>query len=529
MAANRIAILFAFGVFLLNLLLGSWDAPATGDGYEEIRLFREETRPRPQHLLLTPTWRTVHRAVSAVSPDATPLRTIVIANAACSAIALGLALRIGTLLGIPAGALVGALGVLAVSWAWWMHSRDPETTMLAHALLVAGAFVLMRGRMLRNHARLLCIALFTLAAAMAANVMATMPMLVLLERWRAARPRHHPRTLLFALALVLPFFAIALAQHTSHREEIRQPYSAWIVHHSSEEMMGAIPRGVTAAGLLRAGSGFLRTFFPLEGGVPAAAKLLLTGREGGRVTSASIAAFAIAAVSALVVLMLFARAAAAAPEHRSAFQAFGVGFLGTAIGSWIWLGSDPQFWLPILPFVFIGAAAGWKTLSFQGRRWTAGIAAAAFVFFFVVNAPWPTPSLLRRDGGPSWRAAGQFCKSAHPGDLLVVQDTRWSFYAFARCPELRVVRLLYGSPATGDALLGELESAIDETLDSGRRVWVEDLCDEPDLEHLGFWENMALVKKLPREEICARLGGRYTMVELLDRGELRLYEMKRRT
>ena len=77
--------------------------------------------------------------------------------------------------------------------------------------------------------------------------------------------------------------------------------------------------------------------------------------------------------------------------------------------------------------------------------------------------------------------------------------------------------------------MAELESAIEETLDSGRRVWVEDLCSKPGLEHLGFWENIALVKKLPREEICARLGSRYTMVELLDRGELRLYEMKRRT
>src|SRR5688572_6753927 len=115
MAANRIAIVFAFGVFLLNLLLGSWDAAATGDGYEEIRLLREQQTPRPQHLLLTPTWRGLHEAMSTAVPGMTPLRTIVIANAACGAIALGLALAIATSLGIGAAAAASALAVLAVS------------------------------------------------------------------------------------------------------------------------------------------------------------------------------------------------------------------------------------------------------------------------------------------------------------------------------------------------------------------------------------------------------------------------------
>src|SRR4030095_86865 len=95
MAANRIAIAFTFGVFLLNLLLGSWEAPATGDGYEEIRLVRGERLPRPQHLLLTPTWRVLQQAVTQLAPGTTPLRTIVVTNAACGAIALGLAVSIG--------------------------------------------------------------------------------------------------------------------------------------------------------------------------------------------------------------------------------------------------------------------------------------------------------------------------------------------------------------------------------------------------------------------------------------------------
>jgi len=66
-------------------------------------------------------------------------------------------------------------------------------------------------------------------------------------------------------------------------------------------------------------------------------------------------------------------------------------------------------------------------------------------------------------------------------------------------------------------------------LAGGRRVVVEDLCADPGLEHLGFWENMALVKKVPREEICARLAARYRIEELEERGQFRLVELKPRS
>ena len=61
------------------------------------------------------------------------------------------------------------------------------------------------------------------------------------------------------------------------------------------------------------------------------------------------------------------------------------------------------------------------------------------------------------------------------------------------------------------------------------RVVVEDLCADPELEHLGFWENMALVKKVPREQICDRLGERYKMVEISRERKPRLLELKRRS
>ena len=529
MAANRIAIVFAFGVFLLNLLLGSWDAAATGDGYEEIRLLREQQTPRPQHLLLTPTWRGLHEAMSTAVPAMTPLRTIVIANAACGAIALGLALAIATSLGIGAAAAASALAVLAVSWAWWTHSRDPETTMLSHALLVASVFVLVRGRTWSNRARVLSVTLFTLAATMAANVLTTMPMLVLLERWKSARPWNDLRTILFAVALVLPFLGVAAWQYATHGEQIGAPFSAWIRHHSSEEMMGAIPKGASAVGVLRAGSGLLRTFLPLQGGVPATAKLLLTGRQTENLDGAAIAEFAITAASALLLFVLFARAVIAANQHRPVVQAFAAGFLGTALGCWIWLGSDPQFWLPIFPFVFIGAAAGWKALRGTASRLTAAAAMAALLFFLLANSSWPTPSIVRRQGGPIWREAGEFCKTSNPGDLLILQDTIWSFYALERCRGMRGYRLLYETSAAGDDLMAELETAIDATHDSGGRVMVEDLCAATELEHLGFWENMALVKRAPREQICARLGERYKMVEISRERKPRLLELKRRS
>jgi MFS family permease len=528
MAANRIAIAFTFGVFLLNLLLGSWEAPATGDGYEEIRLVREGRLPRPQHLLLTPAWRALHQAVTQLAPGTTPLRTIVVANAACGAIALGLAFSIGASLGIGARALATALGGLAVSSAWWMHARDPETTMLSHALLVASVWALMQGRVLRNRGRMAAVALFTLAVSMAANLLTTMPMLVLLERWRSARPWHHPRTILFALALVLPFFGLATWCYAAHREEIAAPFFVWLTHHSSEQMMGAISKGTTPAAALRAGSGLLRTFLPLEGGVPAAAKLVLTGRSVQGLHADQITVFAIAAAMTAFVLVLFVRAALKA-AHRSVFQAFAAGFLGTAGGCWIWLGSDPQFWVPILPFAFLGAAAGWKTLQSRTSYWMAAAALASLGLLFLANVTWPTPSLVHRQGGPPWWSAGEFCKTSTPGDLLVAQDSRWSFYVAERCAGLRTYRLLYESDATGNGLMTELEETIDATLAAGRRVVVEDLCADPGLEHLGFWENMALVKEVPREEICARLSDRYRIEELEERGQLRLLELKQRS
>jgi len=513
MAANRIAIAFTLGVFLLNLLLGSWEAPATGDGYEEIRRLREEGAPRPQHLLLTEAWRALHRAALALEPGTPPLRTLVIVNAASGAAALGLALRMGIALGVGVRAMAVAAAALAVSWAWWLHSRDPESAMLAEALLVASAFLLVRGRVLRNRARALCAMLFTLACAMAANVLTMLPMLVLLERWRSGRRWHHPRTLLFAAALVLPFFAVAWWQYGSHRQEIGVPFRAWLTHHSSESTMGAIERGPTIAAMLRAASGLLRCFLPLEGGVPAAIKLQLTGRELAEISATSMATFCVAAAATLLLVLLFARAVLRAPWNRAAYQAFTAGFAGTALGCWIWLGSDPQFWLPMLPFLFVGAAAGWKSLEAFPSRMVAWSAAATFACLFILNARWPTPSMVDREGGPAWRAAGKFCEAVQPGDLLVAKDSPWLFHVRERCEGVHSYPLLYGSHS-GHALLLDLQSSIDSALVSGSRVLVEDFCSTPHLVDLGFWENMAVAKGISREELCVQLADRYRLEPL---------------
>jgi len=487
-------------------------APALLDGYSELAHGLAAPAARPNHLLLTPLW---HALAAFGGGAAAFFHAAVASDVVAGAIALAawhfVARRNGT------GAVTALLGALALgtSHAWWSHARDVESAMVAHAFFLA-AFVPAalgpaRSGSVRIARGIAAGVLFALAVLFALNLVVFAPAwLLALRRPRgtgAPADRGNARIAgAVALGIGLPAFLVA---HAS------SPGAGSFVHgltsHSTAHLMGAVRPGASLESTARALAGAVRFFLPLDGGVPSAVKRLLVGEPALAVSPRAAAEFALASGLLLAGVLLVVRRPAGARAPRPLDHA---ALVTLAIGTLVnvaWLGSDPQFWLPVLPVV------AWYALRDRdpfARGSARRLAAAAVLVLAALNFAWPSPTRVAPAGGGEWKSARAFAAERTRPTLLLGAETPWSFFAAA--PPSRIVRRswLYapdGAPRTGAAgLFAEVDSA----LAAGSDVLVEDLEGPDDLRRQGMWENVGIALGVTRSDLARAFATRYSRVDL---------------
>jgi hypothetical protein len=113
--------------------------PATGDGYSELQLALHPPQSRPNHLLLTPFFLSVHGLLSTVGIAISLTRAMVITNLVSGALGVAVWALMARVVGLRrVTVLLGGL-VMIVSWVWWLHSREVESAMTSQLFFMLSA------------------------------------------------------------------------------------------------------------------------------------------------------------------------------------------------------------------------------------------------------------------------------------------------------------------------------------------------------------------------------------------------------
>jgi len=309
-------------------------------------------------------------------------------------------------------------------------------------------------------------------------------------------------TAVAVLAIVgaAPFVAVAAG------EGVRTAggFAAWLGGHPDAAGLERTPGPFT---MMRAATGVARLVFPESGG-ETAVKAALTGAA----VELRGDAWWTLARNLVALAALAGGAAIGAWRGRRGREVHLIllAVLPTALFDLVWLGSDPQFWLPVYPFLLALVA---RALPCSGGRLAHVAAGAALVALYVTNVTAGAPTPLSPRGDARWRAAAEM-QTSLGGDALVVipmrSRTPLEFVPHFR-RDVELLDLSYSAPAglRGEDFVRWLDDRIDAARHIGRRVYVEGIEDPLPPELLGSWGFVARARGVTREELRERWQGRY--------------------
>lgn len=478
----------------------------THDAADELQFLMEgEPTYRANHLLLTPVYKLAYWATApALPPFIGPQLVNVLAGLLVVAAVFTMARHITNSHGW-AGVLAGFVGVSHL----WVHGSTMETGAIATALLSAAVLIAWRSHdSPRVGATFTCWALACLSVLFAFNHVLLLPIFLialLTSVWpdRGALVKH----LLAAgcttvLVVLVPLTFAGFASGATNVPEVL----TWLQSHPDQTRLSDVGFGMT--GLLRSFSGFVRLWFATHSG-PTLLKAKMQGIELQDVTPLTWLSLIVGLAVAWGILGLcmasLRKRGSRDPWPWLSATAIGVILL---FGS-IWLGSDPQFWLPALPFVALMMAVGIqayreRNTTFQKFGPMAGAVLCAVAAW--VNAPRETPSTLFPKGGSAFQAAEQLAKSLRPADLVLTPGAGWAIYVRHYASEVNVVNLSYADFLGRDGeFLEKLVEMVKEASRTGGRVYFDGLQGPLLSSQIGYWNMVANARGVGREQLGAFL------------------------
>ncbi len=278
---------------------------------------------------------------------------------------------------------------------------------------------------------------------------------------------------------------------------------------------------LSAANALRAASGLVNAMIG-DTPITTAVKQAIQGEERIPIATRDGLRFGLGLLLALaLVIPLILPPGGGHPHARRVWLAAWVALVPIAAFNVLWLGSDPQFWLPALPF--LGALAAVRAASSPRAAVAATLAAA---LLFAVNIPRAVPTRLDPKGGKEWKQAAAFARFATTGDLLI-HNNGWGRYldAFGK---YEVVNLVYSLPLGRERYQEQLFSTIDRHLNTGGQVFALEVFGPLSSHSIGGWEEIATISGRGREDWLAVLGARYDARPVGSHAYGDLFEIERR-
>jgi hypothetical protein len=300
-----------------------------------------------------------------------------------------------------------------------------------------------------------------------------------------------------AMGLALTVYAVAYSTASEADGAL-----AWIAGHPSGSRLAGIGRA-TPENALRAASGLVNTLVGHTASTTAA-KLHLRGGGSVTVPVADAVTFAAGALLAAgLIIAVFVRVPGRVPLAWRAATALAVVLV--AAFNLLWLGSDPQFWLPALPFLLgyaaLVATSATRAVSVGYRALLSG---AALLLLFV-NFALPVPTFADRDGGVDWQAAQALAASTGPRDVLL-HAGGWGSYVEAIGSQ-RTTSLVYGVPGHGDDYVAHVRNQVIEAAMRGGRVYALEVFETTSPGAIGEWEKIYVEQGVTQAKVVSALRG----------------------
>jgi hypothetical protein len=470
----------------------SWDFDE-GDGLGEITLAQGGWTFRSYHLFHTALNKLVLLGLATLGLRVDATAAIHALNIGLGAVTVSLVFLVLALLGVRRTSAAFAAAVFALSQAPWFHSVTGETGITPMPFVLAAFMLVMpinRPGLWACYGRALAAAaLLSASVWLSLNLVVLLPALAILI-WRLGMmggPGSVSLSLVTLVGLLVfgcgPFVMVSLAEGRASVGE----FAHWLFYKPDTELLGELLGGFMRVPRTLVGIG--RLLFPMSDG-ETWLKALLQSRSVQHELSDYVT-LARNLAGALILVGL-ATVGAWRRWSETAGWVIAAAVVVTAVFCLLWLGSDPQFWLPAYPFLLAGAAFGVGAFGERrrARRVRTWLALAVCAILFMSNYAMLAPSLLSPHGSPEWIEVSRAAAVMSPGDVIIGPGASHFTSIAMHHKGVQYVTVVYQFPHSlrGEAFLARVGQLIESRLAENRHVFVHGLGDPIPVHLLGNWD-----------------------------------------
>lgn len=479
-----------------------------GDPFDELDLVASgEPALRSYHLLTTVLYRIAAFLLSWL-PGSRMLHLEVFMITVAVFAALGI-YKIARQFGSDSSSAAVVTGLFVVADAFWFHGSSIETGMPALAALIWSTHFAWKAGLQSaeapqengshlGDARRLSVTLFSFSVLLHLQAIVLLPALLLL--WLPAKKGRDIRTSFLKISMltggmiggVYLIAAVGVLGLQTPTEAVR-----WFITHGSRNTLAHLQPGLLS--IPRALSGLLRLFTDFGGGGTALRGMLSGENLATLDWNEGVELFVALLTTAILAWWIWR--GRKLPHRGGLSAASAIGAL--LVFNCLWLGSDPQFWLNLIPFSVPMIALGLRSSRYPLRSKT--IAAAMLLILLVVNLKGREPSVMFPDGDLAHRQAMQW-GSRFPQSVILTPGSRWTSSLIAMRANVEVHRFV--NFKQNPQFFTVLDSIASHAFLEGKLVFIEGLDDIPP-EMVGLWETIGSVYGVSPSDVYSHLAMRY--------------------
>ena len=313
----------------------------------------------------------------------------------------------------------GIIGIYLLANAVWFHAVTVETGGIPLALLSWSLYWLLRSNLPSRTELAISFGFISISVLFNLQQAIFIPLFFL---YAILRLRTSPglmkslATIIISVLLtgVLPYLLIAYGHYgfSSVGE-----FVAWVTYHQNAEAIGKM-QGFNIESITRSLAGFFGLVINPQG----ASSWLKFRMRGNSEVGMNYLFILRLLLPGLILALLGVGVFRASSGNRHLVLLSLAAVLVTFLFGFLWLGSDPQFWLPIWPLLLVPAAIGFSE---QVRRRTGfqkiavGVIAILLPLLAVLNIPRTSPSLMFPDGDSEFQSAQEFAEMVQKKDMVI--------------------------------------------------------------------------------------------------------------
>ena len=489
----------------------------SGDAASEIATAMSQSSEwRASHLLTTPLYRAILHFRNDVVPMVPGFIIIQLANIIMALFSIFLFHEIavtcfhehpnGKTFAFWLSMILGSCNVM------WVHSTTAETGIHPQLFLMVAFFLLFRylnSNQTKVSSAILAILSLSISVLFALYIIVLIPVF-LVTIVMATSKEDKKRVLVSvlitaALGCCLPFVLAALLQGV----DSTAGFLGWMTFHSETVRLGS-KSILSVENVLRPLAGITSAFVNTGNGLTII-KLILRKEAVYGVTIMEYVRLFLGVVMSALVFLLILRSLRA--KEYFSVKLFSLAALAMAfLGNLYWLGSDPQFWLPVLPLFLILMAIGAPAGKPSPSRFTVLSVAGPLIAgaLVTVNIPTVSPSVILPEGGREVRMAREFTRYLSAGDVVITPGSNWVSIVKSDSIGLRWINLVYASGlGVREEFYSKLDSIVENALDLQRQVFLDGLEGPATAAQYGNWEMFRNYRGISRAELKAHLMNRF--------------------